>query len=156
MTKRSLYSQEVLPVLPEPRMQSGSPTPTAAGDGKLGSLTLAADYSRYVRSLLAAHSDLAEAVDVSTPPNASRMRERLNALTTGALATASALRRLRKEVMLVTIARDLAGLADLGEVVASATTLAEVAIEAASAAAHEEVASVYGEPRSESGTPQRL
>ncbi|MGE0358383.1 MAG: bifunctional [glutamate--ammonia ligase]-adenylyl-L-tyrosine phosphorylase/[glutamate--ammonia-ligase] adenylyltransferase [Burkholderiales bacterium] len=61
-------------------------------------------------------------------------------------ALAPALRELRARVMLTLIHRDLAGLASLDEVVATATALAEAAIGPAVAAAHAEQAARYGEP----------
>ncbi len=60
-------------------------------------------------------------------------------------ALAGALRELRARVMLTLIHRDLAGLANLGEVVSTTTALAEVAIDAAVRAAHAEEAQQHGE-----------
>ena len=67
------------------------------------------------------------------------------------------LRRLRQRVMLSTLLRDLTGRADLGEVCAAMTRLAEVAIGATVAAHHRRLAESFGEPiGAESGRPQRL
>jgi [glutamine synthetase] adenylyltransferase / [glutamine synthetase]-adenylyl-L-tyrosine phosphorylase len=61
-------------------------------------------------------------------------------------ALARVLRELRSRVMLTLIHRDLAGLANLDEVVGTVTALAEVAIGAAVRAAHAELAALHGEP----------
>ena len=85
------------------------------------------------------------------------MRARLASLFADGDSLSRAVRRLRKEVMLALIARDLAKRADLNEVVAATTALAETTIEAAVAGAHAELAGQFGEPRGEaSGLPQKL
>ncbi len=61
-------------------------------------------------------------------------------------ALAQALRELRARVMLTLVHRDLAGLASLDEVVATVTSLADVAIGAAVDAAHAELAALHGDP----------
>ena len=120
-------------------------------------LESASRFSRYVRLLLAAEPGLAERAQLEHPYTPSRMRDRLSVLLAEDTSCARALRRLRKEVMLGLIARDLAGRADLAEVVCTATALAEIAIQSATAAAHAELAQQYGEPRGESGgLPQQL
>lgn len=120
-------------------------------------LARAARFSRYVRLLLAADSDLAGSGEFDTPWDAPRMRARLANLRQAGASLERALRRLRKEVMLSLIARDLAGLADLQEVVVTATTLAETALDAAVCGLHSELVQQYGEPRGEvSGAPQQL
>ena len=129
--------------------------PDAAG----GHIALAAAraFSRYVRRLLDAQPDLADRVDFASPFSASRMRERLAELLSGGAPLAGALRTLRKEVMLALIARDLTARADLAEVVATVTSLAEIAIEAATSSVHAELGQQYGEPHgAESGLPQEL
>ena len=129
----------------------------AAGDNVLDPLSRAAHFSRYVRRLIGSESDLAARAEFDRRWDATRMRERLASLMSDGTSAARALRRLRKEVMLVTIARDLTGLADLGEVVATCTALGETALEAATASIHAELVHQYGEPRGEtSGTPQQL
>jgi len=120
-------------------------------------LEAASAYSRYLRRILAAEPGLPAHVELASPYTQARMRERLAALSSGGDALARALRRLRKEVMLALIARDIAGRADLREVVSTATALAEVALEAAVSAVHAELARQYGEPRGESkGAAQQL
>ena len=129
----------------------------AAGDTVPGLLSRAAHFSRYVRLLLAGESDLAACVEFDRAWDAARMGVRLDRLLTGGAALSSALRRLRKEVMLVLIARDLSHLADLGEVVGTSTALAETALRAATDGIHADLVRQYGEPRGEaSQAPQKL
>ncbi|MGZ8154299.1 MAG: bifunctional [glutamate--ammonia ligase]-adenylyl-L-tyrosine phosphorylase/[glutamate--ammonia-ligase] adenylyltransferase [Burkholderiales bacterium] len=104
-------------------------------------------FSRYVRRLVAAEPDLPDRVDFSRALTAGAMHARLAQLRAAGHAISRALRILRKEVMLATIARDLAGRADLAEVVTASTALAEVAATSATAAVHEEIAQTYGQPR---------
>src|SRR4051794_35651001 len=87
----------------------------------------ASRYSRYVRQLIAADSDLPRRVEFAQAWDIAHMRSRLGALEQDAQPLGRALRVLRKEVMLGLIARDLSSLADLHEVVRTATVLAEVA-----------------------------
>ncbi len=69
----------------------------------------------------------------------------------------SCLRRLRQMVWLRSTARDLAGIADLSEVMSAMTALAEVSNVAAQAEAEKELSERYGLPiGSETGTPQQL
>jgi glutamate-ammonia-ligase adenylyltransferase len=66
------------------------------------------------------------------------------------------LRQLRQQVWLITTARDLAGMADLAEVMATYSTLAEACIAVALDFHHAELAARHGEPRNEHGKPQRM
>jgi glutamate-ammonia-ligase adenylyltransferase len=126
------------------------PNSAPASAGREWVLERALRFSRYVRLVLTADPDLARHAELDAPYTADRMRARLCALLSETEANCGrALRRLRKEVMVGLIARDLAGRADLAEVVATATGLAEIAIEFATAAAHTELAAQYGEPRGE-------
>jgi [glutamine synthetase] adenylyltransferase / [glutamine synthetase]-adenylyl-L-tyrosine phosphorylase len=131
---------------------------TAPGSaGSEGVLENASRFSRYVRLLVGAEPELAARAELDHAYSASRMRKRLSTLLAIDGSCARALRRLRKEVMLGLIARDLSGRADLAEVVVTVTALAEIAIESATAAAHAELVQQYGEPRGESsGSLQRL
>jgi glutamate-ammonia-ligase adenylyltransferase len=73
------------------------------------------------------------------------------------VALATALRRLRQRVLLTTLLRDLTGRANLAEVCATTTRLAEVAIDAAVNLHHRRLAQAHGEPiGADSGQPQRL
>jgi glutamate-ammonia-ligase adenylyltransferase len=138
-------------------MQADNAPPYAAGDRLHEMVERASHFSRYARGLLAAESDLARRAEFARPWDATRMRERLGELMAGGSGVARALRELRKEVMLVVIARDIAGHADLAEVVAASTALAETALEAASLQIHAELVQQYGEPHGEqSATPQKL
>ncbi|MEO7726190.1 MAG: bifunctional [glutamate--ammonia ligase]-adenylyl-L-tyrosine phosphorylase/[glutamate--ammonia-ligase] adenylyltransferase [Burkholderiales bacterium] len=110
--------------------------------------------SRYARRLLAAQPDLLTARNVASAFGIDEMRARLAAAdTTGDSALMSALRDLRKRVMLRIIARDLAGLATLDEVMATVTALADLAITAAVDHLARELALQYGEPAAENAGP---
>ncbi|HEX3171091.1 MAG TPA: bifunctional glutamine synthetase adenylyltransferase/deadenyltransferase, partial [Burkholderiales bacterium] len=103
--------------------------------------------SRYARRLLAAEPGLMPAAAIATPFGADEMRRRLAAA--GATDDASlmrALRDLRKRVMLRLIARDLNGLATLDEVMATITTLADIALTVAVDHLQREFALPHGEP----------
>jgi glutamate-ammonia-ligase adenylyltransferase len=71
-------------------------------------------------------------------------------------ALAATLRTLRRRVFIQTLTRDLTGRADLAEVCANMTTLAEVALRAAVALHHRLLAAEHGEPRDERGNAQSL
>lgn len=119
------------------------------------SLALAAAFSIYARNALNAHPDLAARIATGTPFSRERMRAALTGTAPAELG--AALRRLRREVMLTVMARDLAGAADLAEVTGSITALAEEAITAALAAAIAETAPRHGIPMgTDSGKPQSL
>lgn len=115
--------------------------------------------SRYGRRLLEAQPELAEAVAgqlgqpftraamqafVSTPPCADEA------------ALHQRLRQLRQRVWLVATARDLTGSADLAEVTAIWSALAEVCIAAALDFHHAVLAARHGQPRDEHGQPQQM
>jgi glutamate-ammonia-ligase adenylyltransferase len=120
-------------------------------------LANACGVSRYVRRLLDAEPQLAERVELRSAVSARAMRARYEALRAAGLAVTRALRALRKEVMIAVIARDLAGRADLGEVVGASTALAEIALAEAVHDLHTELAASYGEPRGDhSGAAQQL
>ena len=137
-------------------MESDSAPAGTAASAPAPELDRAALYSRYVRSLIAADPDLPRRVELGRAWDVARMRARLQNLESEGDALPRALRRLRKEVMLGLIARDLSGLATLEEVVATSTALAEVAIEAATEGIHRDLAAQYGEPRSPEGVVQKL
>ncbi|MDZ7584738.1 MAG: bifunctional [glutamate--ammonia ligase]-adenylyl-L-tyrosine phosphorylase/[glutamate--ammonia-ligase] adenylyltransferase [Thiobacillus sp.] len=115
--------------------------------------------SRYGRRLLAAQPHLAEAVAGQLDQAFSR--EAMQAfLAAPACADEAALhqrlRQLRQRVWLVATARDLAGRADLAEVTATYSTLAEVCLAAALDFHHALLAARHGEPRDEHGRPQQM
>jgi len=105
--------------------------------------------SPFARRIADARPSLAQALAASGA--AALSRADLDAAVAGVpdtdpAALGSALRELRARVMLTLIHRDLAGLADLDEVVSTVTALAEVAIGSAVRAAHAEQAALHGEP----------
>ncbi len=115
--------------------------------------------SRYGHRLLAAQPQLAAtaAGELGQPLSRETM---LAYLAEPPCADEAALhqrmRQLRQRVWLVTTARDLAGSADLAEVVATWSHLAEVCIAAALDFHHAQLAARHGEPRDEHGRPQQM
>ena len=71
-------------------------------------------------------------------------------------ALARALRKVRRRLLVHTIARDLTGRADLLEVCGAVTRLAELSLQNAVSLHHKKLAGIHGEPVSEDGTPQQL
>jgi glutamate-ammonia-ligase adenylyltransferase len=115
--------------------------------------------SRYGQRLLAAQPQLAEAVAglLDRPYTREAMQLFLSEPTcTDETALHQRLRQLRQRVWLIATARDLAGDADLAEVMATYTALAEVCIDAALDFHHAALAARHGEPRDEHGQPQQL
>ncbi len=106
-------------------------SPEPAQDNLPSILTHAAGLSRYVRDLLVAEPELAATAPLDAAPDRAWMRARLAGLEDNEAALKTALRRLRKEVMLGVIARDLGGRADLAEVVTTVTLLAEETVASA-------------------------
>ena len=118
-------------------------------------LTLAADFSAYARMALNAVPGLAERLDTGAPFPRKRMHDALANVPPGGPGTA--MRRLRREVILTVMARDLGGVADLAEVTGTMTALAEETITASLAAAIAETQARFGTPQgAESGKPQTL
>ena len=118
-------------------------------------------FSRYAQRTLAAQPALADWLDARLdapfdwgPPQ----RDIAAATDAGdAAALARTLRQWRAKLMLHTLARDLTGRADLTEVCAAVTTLADVAIGAAVRLHHRALAADVGEPiGAESSAPQAL
>src|SRR5687768_5797596 len=92
----------------------------------------ATQLSRFARRLLDAEPQLLSPASVHTRFDATEMRANLAASNFADEAgLGRALRELRKRVMMRLIARDLGGLADLGEVVATVSALADIAIASA-------------------------
>ena len=92
---------------------------------------------------------------------AARLHEALQAELAAATGDAtqrlaSALRRLRRRVLLTLIARDATGRAELAEVVATMTALAELAVQAAVGVQAQELAATHGTPIGANGVPQDL
>jgi len=118
----------------------------------------AARLSHYVRRLIEAEPGLSLHAGVERPFSADEMRAELRDAYGGDEEGLSrALRRLRKQVMLRLIARDLGGLAPLAEVLATTTALAEVAIIHALGQLDTALAARHGKPMgSASGHAQQL
>jgi glutamate-ammonia-ligase adenylyltransferase len=107
----------------------------------------AAELSHYASRLLAAEPRLRLDTPVDRAFGAAEMRAELESVRAAdEEELKSALRRLRKRVMLNLIVRDLAGAASLAEVVATTTGLAELAIGHALARLDEWFRAQYGEP----------
>jgi len=107
----------------------------------------AARLSRYAKRLLEAEPALALDAGTRRAFSAEEMRAFLQAQSSADDDTLKrALRDLRKRVMLRLIARDLGGLAALGEVLATTTALAEVAVSHALGRLDEWLASRHGRP----------
>jgi glutamate-ammonia-ligase adenylyltransferase len=124
-------------------------------------LARALEWSRYARDALAAHPSLAGeiAATVDAPFDWPVARRNLDGVVDGgdAAALAGALRALRRRVFVHTLARDLTGRAPLAEVLATITTLAEVALAAATALHSRALSATHGDPLGEDGgRPQRL
>jgi glutamate-ammonia-ligase adenylyltransferase len=87
--------------------------------------------SRYARQLVESGNCSADPLELERPFGREQMREALRAPAGDEAALASRLRRLRQAVMLRLIVRDLSGRADLAEVLATASALAEETVAAA-------------------------
>lgn len=116
--------------------------------------------SRYGRQLLAAEPELSEELKAlgDRPFTLQEMQAWLAGQPVDEEAQLkSALRRLRKRVMLRVMLRDLSGLTDLGEVTDTMSALAETALQVAAQRLHRWLAHAHGEPLGEdSGEPQEL
>jgi len=118
-------------------------------------------WSRYAERALAAAPQLRDDLSVSVDHAFDWPEARAGIATVvesgDAEALAVALRHLRRRAFLHTMARDLTGRATLAEVMAAVTTLAEVAIDAATTLHVRALAEAHGQPiGAESGTVQRL
>ncbi|MBI4203717.1 MAG: bifunctional [glutamate--ammonia ligase]-adenylyl-L-tyrosine phosphorylase/[glutamate--ammonia-ligase] adenylyltransferase [Betaproteobacteria bacterium] len=121
-------------------------------------LHVARGFSRLARRLLEAEPQLAAAAGCDRPFDSAEMR---TFLAQQSVADEAALRRalriLRKRVMLRLIARDLDGRADLDEVLATTTALAQTAIAVALTWLDARLSEQHGQPRcAESGGIQQL
>ncbi|MDO9009729.1 MAG: bifunctional glutamine synthetase adenylyltransferase/deadenyltransferase, partial [Thiobacillus sp.] len=115
--------------------------------------------SRFGRRLLEAQPQLADAVVAWIEQGVSR--EAMQAFLAKPPPADEAglhqrLRQLRQRIWLAITARDLAGTADLAEVTAAYSALAEVCTTTALAFHHAALAERHGEPRDASGQPQQL
>src|ERR1700743_1696549 len=132
---------------------------------------LCESFSRYAARVLHASPALAQALPglAAQPATRGWMETRLAALLESAQAgqqpgvppgedaLKQALRRLRAEVYLIVMERDLAGIAEVAEVTAAMTDLAEVAIQRAIEVLDAEQRASFGAPLGESdGAPLSL
>ncbi len=115
--------------------------------------------SRYFDHTLTAHPGALAAAEVGVPLTATVIAEAAagTAAATDEAALKSGLRALRRRVMLRVIARDLAGLAPLDEVVATVSALADSTVGAAADWLERDFTARHGTPRGEAGgAPQQL
>ena len=118
--------------------------------------------SRYAKRLLDADPALLIWLqeNYATPCTGSEIQAWLQQLgldLTDETQLSSALRKIRKQVMLKLILRDLNGLADLQEVMHAMTSLAEICLQHAQACLMQSLQAQFGSPMGESGTmPQAL
>jgi len=111
------------------------------------SIARATRLSRCARHLLSANPALAAEAAVDSPFTSEEMRARLSGAELGDEdALKAGLRRLRQAVMLRLITRDLDGRADLAEVVATATALAEETLRTAAVCHAQWLARDFGRP----------
>ena len=106
----------------------------------------AARLSRYVRDLLSAEPGLATGIALDAPLDRGWMQTQIEGRDHDDQTLKTALRRLRKAVMLGLITRDLDGRANLAEVVDTVTALAEEAMAAAAASHAQWLAREFGNP----------
>ncbi len=128
------------------RYCSASMTPGPVPQAFEAALARTLRFSRYVERLVLARPGLAGELRAEGHQPFSRAAMRA-ALDGPPGETASRLRRLRARAMARLAHRDLNGLADLDEVFATMTALAEESIDCAAREAHAREAEVHGEPR---------
>jgi [glutamine synthetase] adenylyltransferase / [glutamine synthetase]-adenylyl-L-tyrosine phosphorylase len=113
--------------------------------------------SRYARRSLESQPALTQTLDPTRAFTAQAMRSIIRSAEPADEASLmKALRDLRKRVLVTLIVRDLAGWADLSEVTATMTALADVALDEACTRIEAWVASQYGIPMAPDGSSQRL
>ena len=130
--------------------------PLVSGDA---AIARARTLSRYFDRTLTAHPAALPSAEVGVPLTAVALAEAAAGLAAAAdeAALKSGLRALRRRVMLRVIARDLAGLATLDEVVATVSALADSTVGAAADWLERDLTARHGTPRGETGgAPQQL
>ncbi|HSD59400.1 MAG TPA: bifunctional [glutamate--ammonia ligase]-adenylyl-L-tyrosine phosphorylase/[glutamate--ammonia-ligase] adenylyltransferase [Burkholderiales bacterium] len=134
--------------------------PLAAAPRKADPVAHALAWSRFARRLAESRDGLREELEqgIVRPFDRDAMRAFLEQAAVGDEdGLKAALRRLRSRVVLRVLTRDLAGLADLAEVTATMTALAETAIAFSAERLQEWMRRQYGEPvGEEGGEPQGL
>ncbi|MCL2020836.1 MAG: bifunctional [glutamate--ammonia ligase]-adenylyl-L-tyrosine phosphorylase/[glutamate--ammonia-ligase] adenylyltransferase [Betaproteobacteria bacterium] len=121
-------------------------------------LARALAHSGYLRRLFAARPELPQKLHAlwRQPLSAELLQTHLEPAAEDEATLKRQLRHMRQQAMAHIELRDLAGLADLAEVMAGMTRLAEITINAALSFHHAALAHKYGEPLDKSGEPQRL
>ena len=119
-------------------------------------LNHAGSVSRYVRGLLDSGACSADADTLKAPFTAREMQDVLGREYDDEKAMLHRLRKLRQQVMLRIISRDLGHLADLTEVVSTVTALAEQTLASALGFYETSLREAYGDPRDSNGDPQKL
>jgi len=114
--------------------------------------------SRFLTRLLASRPEIGEELrrDLDQPYTAVAMRDFLAREAPDEARLKAGLRRLRARVLARLVTRDLARLADLGEVMESMTVLAEVTVSHAAQVLAATLAARHGEPHSAVGKHQEL
>ncbi len=114
--------------------------------------------SRFLARLLASRPEIGVELNdqLSQPYTAAAMRAFLECEAADEPRLKSGLRRLRARVLARITSRDLAGLADLAEVMETMTLLADVTVAHAAQLLAQALAARYGEPTSASGERQEL
>jgi glutamate-ammonia-ligase adenylyltransferase len=114
------------------------------------------DYSRYLARLMQARPELQDELCAETPLNGAMLQAWLGEAPLTEDNLKPVLRRLKQRAMVRIASRDLAGRADLAEVVESMSLIADVAVAAALAVTEAALVARYGEPRNAQGERQRL
>ena len=111
--------------------------------------------SRYVRGLIDSGACSDDPAAMQKPFDASEMGGFLEVEADDEQGLQHALRKLRQNVMLRIIARDLGQLGDLNEVVSTISTLAEYALGTALTFYEKSLRETFGDPRNGAGDLQR-
>ena len=113
-------------------------------------------YSRHLARLLQARPELQDELRAAAPLDAVMLQAWLGEAPLTEDNLKPALRRLKQRAMARIASRDLAGQADLAEVVESMTLVADAAVAAALEVTEAALVARYGEPRNAAGARQRL
>jgi glutamate-ammonia-ligase adenylyltransferase len=112
--------------------------------------------SRYVRNLVDSGACTIGADELKAPFSRTRMREILAAPVADEAQLMNKLRKLRQQVMIRIITRDLNSLGDLKEVVDTVTALAEESLLTTMEFCKRALNAIYGDPKNASGELQTL
>ncbi|MGD8789115.1 MAG: bifunctional [glutamate--ammonia ligase]-adenylyl-L-tyrosine phosphorylase/[glutamate--ammonia-ligase] adenylyltransferase [Burkholderiales bacterium] len=116
----------------------------------------AAGLSRYLRALISSGACSLDDQQIASPFSTADVRAALDAAGKSELDLERTMRRLRQAVMARLIVRDLGGLATLGEVLGTISTLAEETLCKAQTFYQALLADTYGLPRDSAGALQQL